>query len=232
MTYGLPEEFSARNASQIIKAWDDRSFKIGMYISLFIFIGITVNCIGSIIELTLFEFIMGFLFLGTPTIILVGFGGQIGAIALLRLFQPQSLEGARKFLDDTNVWEYNSKETGAGFWKGLRGIDFERALARMLSSRGVDCRMTRVTGDGGVDLIIQLSGCVYWAQCKGHSTKVSVAAIREIAGACVNSQARPLVFAVNGFTAPAVEAASIRSVKLYDTDDIVRLAQRARIEAI
>jgi hypothetical protein len=121
-------------------------------------------------------------------------------------------------------WNYLNLETGEGFWKSLRGADFEDALARLFQRRGVSVEKTKTTGDGGIDLILRSGSDLIFVQCKGYAKPVPVAPIREIAGVCSRSQARPVVAAVNGFTKGAIECARELNVTLVDTPGIVRMA--------
>lgn len=127
-------------------------------------------------------------------------------------------------------WEYLNLETGEGFWKALRGEDFENALAKLFERRNISVAKTKKTGDGGVDLILSFGSRQIFVQCKGHAKPVAVAPVREIAGVCSRSQARPVVAAVNGFTKGARDCARELSVTLIDTQTIIRLAKSESID--
>lgn len=127
-------------------------------------------------------------------------------------------------------WEYLNLETGQGFWRTLRGENFENALARLFERRGLPVTKTKKTGDGGVDLILNASNETFFIQCKGYAKPIPVAPIREIAGVCSNSRARPIVAAVNGFTKGAQDCAKELGVILIDTPRIVWLAAQDQIQ--
>jgi restriction system protein len=121
-------------------------------------------------------------------------------------------------------WSDLNLETGEGFWKSLRGVAFEDALARFFQRRGVSVEKTKTTGDGGIDLVLRSGSDLIFVQCKGFAKPVPVAPIREIAGVCSRSHAIPVVAAVNGFTKGAIECARDLNVTLVDTPGIVRMA--------
>jgi len=126
-----------------------------------------------------------------------------------------------------NDWMERKLETGLTFWKDKRGIELENALMRLFKKRGCEVQTTKISGDGGVDLIVKIGDAEIWCQCKGHAKPISVAPIREIAGVCSRSTAHPAVFAVNGFTKPAQVAARELGVQLFDANHIVSLARRS-----
>lgn len=144
---------------------------------------------------------------------------------LQKLLMRPSDKDAQRYGADLEAFEYRILETGLGFWQAMRGVEFERALMRLFHDRGCRADMTKASGDGGVDLKFTLGDQMYWCQCKGLSKPVSVAPIREIAGVCSKSDAQPVVFAVNGFTRPAIEEASRLNVVLLDAPNIVEIAR-------
>lgn len=138
---------------------------------------------------------------------------------------------AKAYRQAVSDWEYLNLETGEGFWKALRGVKFEDALARLFQRRGVSVEKTKKTGDGGVDLILRSGSEVIFVQCKGYAKPVPVAPIREIAGVCSKSRSRPVVAAVNGFTKGARECARELNVTLIDASGIVRMAGLDSLDA-
>ena len=105
---------------------------------------------------------------------------------------PDSVEPRiRAYLDamavhDAAVADWNERqlETGRTYWREKRGVAFEKALQEFFVRRGCSVRTTNGSGDGGIDLILGMSGATYWCQCKGHASPIGVAVIREIAGVC------------------------------------------------
>jgi HJR/Mrr/RecB family endonuclease len=130
------------------------------------------------------------------------------------------------------AWELVNSERGLHYWKVLRGIDFEHAVAQLFRRRGCDVTTTKGSGDGGVDLVLNVGGKAFWCQCKGHAKPVSVAPIREIAGVCSRGQAGPVIFAVNGFTKPAIATADELGVACLDAPDLCNLARLEEITSV
>ena len=147
-------------------------------------------------------------------------------------FLPPERHKVRDFQAAVRAWEKRCEawiernaETGLTYWREMRGIQFEEALAKLFRTRHCEVKTTKVSGDGGVDLIIKIGGLVLWAQCKGYAKPITVGPIREIAGVCSRSPAIPIVFAVNGYTKPAIQTAEQFGVLIYSAEQTARLAE-------
>lgn len=147
-----------------------------------------------------------------------------------RLFAPELDDRAETYIPDFDAWQSYREHVALNFWKKKRGVELERALMKMLSSPGCSVQGTKGSGDGGIDIIVEVIGRTLWCQCKGHTKPVTVGTIREIAGVCSNKGVQPVVFAVNGYTRGARETATDLGVLLFDAPDIVSLAQQERLE--
>lgn len=131
-------------------------------------------------------------------------------------------------------WQYTQTEAGFGYWKNLSGAAFERAVAFFFERRGGTAALTKVTGDGGVDIVLKLGSKTFWCQCKGHAKPIPVGAIRQIAGAtlrCAGS-ATPVMFSTNGYTAPALTEAKELGVICIDGLQLTQLARKSVIHTL
>jgi hypothetical protein len=141
-------------------------------------------------------------------------------------------KNAERYKKAIETWSYWNLETEDGWWKSLRGQEFEIAVYQLFANRGASALLTQASNDGGVDLVIKLSGQEYYVQAKGLSSKVGVAPIREIAGVCSNKDATPVLVAVNGFTNSAIKTAKELSVGLIDCHQLARMARDVRLNNI
>lgn len=65
-------------------------------------------------------------------------------------------------------------------WKGMRGVEFENFLAAIFREWGYTVRTTPVTGDQGVDLVIERNGRSIAIQAKGYpNSTVGNSAVQE-----------------------------------------------------
>lgn len=119
--------------------------------------------------------------------------------------------------------------TELDFWRELRGTSLENEAAALLRKAGWKVATTPTVGDGGIDLKISDGAQTFWCQCKGHGKPVTVTAVREIAGVCVASKARPVLIVVNGLTRPAADEAAKLGVRVFDSFELAAMARGEKI---
>lgn len=143
-------------------------------------------------------------------------------------------DDAQAYVAAVREWNFTQTEAGFGYWSNLKAAAFEHAVASFFQRRGGSVELTKVTGDGGVDIILKLGSSTYWCQCKGYAKPVAVAAIRQIAGAAMKSggKAQPVMFSTNGYTKPALEEASVLGVKCIDGLRLSQMATRQTISLL
>jgi len=65
-------------------------------------------------------------------------------------------------------------------WRSLRGVAFEEFLVRVFESLGYDAKMTKASGDQGVDLIVTGKGMKIAVQAKGYGGSVGNHSVQEV----------------------------------------------------
>jgi restriction system protein len=88
--------------------------------------------------------------------------------------------------------------THAAFWQSHSGHQFEHELAKLFTRDGYDTKVTRGSGDGGIDIILRRSGRTTVVQCKQTKNPVGPAVARDLCGAWMNSKADDGILAVTG----------------------------------
>jgi hypothetical protein len=69
-----------------------------------------------------------------------------------------------------------------GYWSSLDPYEFEREIAVLFDKHGFKTKVTKGSGDGGIDIILFKNSEAGIVQCKRHKTKVSPSVIRDIYG--------------------------------------------------
>lgn len=64
-------------------------------------------------------------------------------------------------------------------WRSLRGVPFEKFLAEVFTELGYHVQLTKVSGDQGIDLLVQREGVRTAIQVKGYSDAVGNGAVQE-----------------------------------------------------
>lgn len=102
----------------------------------------------------------------------------------------------------------------------MDGFEFEYYCADLLSANGfVNVKVTRSSGDYGVDILAEKDGVTYAIQCKRYSGLVGVKAVQEAyAGRDYYDRMVGAVLTNQYFTKPAVQAARKLKILLWDRD--------------
>lgn len=100
----------------------------------------------------------------------------------------------------------------------MTGHDYEYVVADYLRSRGYhSVKVTKGSGDFGVDVIATKNGIKYAVQCKLYSSPVGVSAVQEVvAGKAYYGCKGAMVVTNSTFTAAAHKLADMNDVKLLD----------------
>lgn len=112
------------------------------------------------------------------------------------------------------------------------GLEFEVWCAEQLKAQGWQTRLTKASGDQGVDVIAQREDVSVAIQCKKYSKPVSNKAVQEIlAGKTFVSATEAAVIATGGFTKGAIEIAKSAAVDLIHADQMALFSQKYGFES-
>lgn len=100
----------------------------------------------------------------------------------------------------------------------MEGREFEFYCAELLENNGFqEVKVTKSSGDYGIDILAEKDGITYAIQCKCYGTPVGVKAVQEAyAGRDYYDCMVGAVMTNQYFTAPAVEAAKKLKILLWD----------------
>lgn len=105
-------------------------------------------------------------------------------------------------------------------YDSMEGHEFEYYCAELLESCGFqEVKVTKASGDFGIDILAQKEGVTYAIQCKRYTSAVGIRAVQEAyAGRDYYDCMVGAVMTNQYFTAPAVEAAGKLKILLWDRD--------------
>ena len=100
----------------------------------------------------------------------------------------------------------------------MEGADFEYFCADLLRDHGfIDVKVTKTSGDYGIDILAEKDGISYAIQCKRYTAPVGVKAVQEAyAGRDYYDCMVGAVLTNQYFTQPAVAAAKKLKILLWD----------------
>lgn len=131
--------------------------------------------------------------------------------------------------------EYRDKSVGMDNIDTMKGYSFEEYIAGLLKNLGYqEAKVTPKTGDGGVDIVAKdQSGIKVAVQCKRLGSKVGNNAIQEVyLGKKLENCKRAIVITNSYFTKPAIEAALIAQVELWDRDRLIEEMRKVELKII
>jgi restriction system protein len=115
------------------------------------------------------------------------------------------------------------------YWKSLKGVKFEKALARLYTDMGYSVHQTKGSGDEGIDLVLYKDSKKIIVQCKGHEKPIGVGVIRDLYGTMMHSGAESSVLACPiGFTEGVRKFAKGKPMELLAAKELVEMAERAQ----
>lgn len=109
----------------------------------------------------------------------------------------------------------------------MDGLDFEYYCADLLAANGfVDVKVTRSSGDYGVDILAEKDGVTYAIQCKRYTGLVGIKAVQEAySGRDYYDRMVGAVLTNQYFTKSAVQAARKLKILLWDRDYLQSMEQ-------
>ena len=99
----------------------------------------------------------------------------------------------------------------------MGGLEFEQFIAELFSKMGYAAKVTKASGDQGIDVIAEKNGRKIGIQTKCYSSKVTNTAIQEaVAGIQHYRLDKGMVITNNWFTGSARELAQSNNIVLWD----------------
>ena len=120
------------------------------------------------------------------------------------------------------------------WWWNLDGWQFEQEVAKLFILQGYKATVTRGSGDGGVDIIIERDGYRGIIQCKHYRNPVPPEPIRALWGCKDDFGADEVILvASSGITQAGADFVSNKpNFKVLNLDDIIRMSQQAQYTEI
>ena len=135
-------------------------------------------------------------------------------------------------------FSYKSTRLNAALWKErqwwwtLDGWQFEQEVANVFRINGYSVRVTKGSGDGGVDIILKKDGKTTIVQCKHYQSPVPPEPIRALWGCKDDFGADEVILvASSGITdAGAKFVHNKPNFKIMNLDDIIILSRQEQIQ--
>ncbi len=108
---------------------------------------------------------------------------------------------------------------------GMSGLEFERYVKALLTANGyTGVKLTKASGDFGVDILAERAGWKYALQCKRYKSPVGIKAVQEIVAGCKFYGCDiAVVLATSTFTKSAFALARKTDVRLWGSEKIYEM---------
>lgn len=129
------------------------------------------------------------------------------------------------------------KYKNAPNYDNMNGAEFEKFCCHLLSKNGFkDVKVTKASGDQGIDILAKNGGSKLGIQCKCYSSNVGNSAVQEVySGIKYYGCDQGIVITNQYFTASAIELAKSTNIWLWDRNklnDLIKTAYKTKAEAV
>lgn len=110
------------------------------------------------------------------------------------------------------------------YWFSLDPFEFEKEVAEWFKQQGYQSKVTKKSGDGGVDIIISKDNYTAYVQCKRYTkSKVDRPTLQALYGAvCADKVSQGIVVCLLGITKESVEFANKVGIKVVTINHLVK----------
>lgn len=110
------------------------------------------------------------------------------------------------------------------YWFSLDPFEFEKEVAEWFKQQGYQSKVTKKSGDGGVDIIISKDNYTAYVQCKRYTkSKVDRPTLQALYGAvCADKVSQGIVVCLLGITKESVEFANKVGIKVVTINYLVK----------
>ena len=143
---------------------------------------------------------------------------------------PQ-LEKFKQFLKDEEnynekliEYQYWVNKQKEDFWFNLTGHEFESEVNNLFQKKGLNTKLTKGSGDKGIDIVILEDDGGTIVQCKNHKNPISPSTVRELYGVMTSENSnKGILINTGGFTKGVYEFVEGKPIELWDINKIIQM---------
>lgn len=151
------------------------------------------------------------------TIFIISISETITDVYISRLSEYKALLG---FLNPLFIAYKNKLE----FWENLSWQNFEREVTKRLNQFGYNAVNTKLSGDEGVDIVINNQDNKFIVQCKAMKNKIGPSFVRDFVGTMrIQNASGGMIVSLNGFSEGSLEASDYQNLYLLSIQDFILL---------
>ena len=110
------------------------------------------------------------------------------------------------------------------FWENLSWQNFEREVTKKLSQFGYNAVNTKLSGDEGVDIVINNRDKKFIVQCKAMKSKIGPSFVRDFIGTIgIQNASGGMIVSLNGFSDGSLDTSNYQNLHLLSIQDFILL---------
>ena len=128
-------------------------------------------------------------------------------------------------VDDLLIKEREEEERRhqEDWWKNISDAEFEEEVGKWYKDKGYKVKVTKKSGDGGVDIILQKDGDTSYVQCKQWKEYVPVSIVRELFGVMsLHKVKKGNIVCLKGGTKGANDFAAECGIRIVTLRDLIK----------
>ena len=115
-------------------------------------------------------------------------------------------------------------KNGLEYWSNLSWQNFELEVTKRLKQFGYGAVNTKLSGDEGVDIVVNNLDKKFIIQCKAMKDKIGPAFVRDFVGTIsIQGATGGMIISLNGFSNGALEAANYSNLHLLSANEFILL---------
>ena len=154
--------------------------------------------------------------------------GVVGFFAISKLAKGENISKRYdEFVRAQKAYDYWRDMETISYWNSLDPYQFEHEVAAVFRKSGYDAEVTKGSGDGGVDIVLD-DGCDRIAvQCKAHNHTLPLGTVRDLYGTMIDGNyARAILVSKSGFTNGFYEFVKDKPIELLSLNDILEMVKK------
>ncbi len=138
------------------------------------------------------------------------------------LYKFDKLQNRLKLEKEKN--EREERRKNYEYWSTLDPYEFEKEVGLLFEKHGFSSKVTKGSGDGGIDILLVRDKKHYVVQCKRYATKVGPAPVRDLYGTMISeNHFGAFLVCPSGFSEKAFEFAKGKNIQFIGLKRIMEM---------
>jgi restriction system protein len=139
------------------------------------------------------------------------------------------IEYEKKYINE--IINKRKEKKQSEYWLSLDGYTFEREIAKLYYGLGYKAKVTKASGDGGIDIKLWRDDEYIIVQCKNHKNPIGPSVIRDLYGVMHKEKAdKVILICSGGFNRGVYDFSNGLPIELLSIKDVISLSNKVYID--